>query len=178
MERGRIIAQKIAEAKAEAAAVRGAIGGPLLLQLAIPAALIVGGIIIYQRLKSTSADRQQKEIESAYRNAEVYDREVTITRAQANIFAKRLLAAMDCKGTDEDTVFSVLNALRTHSDLLLVQKAFGAPFYMFTGSSDSWITKKLGMSKPLDLNGWLRAELSGKSLDRVRQIYQRLGEQL
>lgn len=177
-ERGRRIAQGISRAKADTAAISGAIGGPLYLRLAIPAALIIGGVILFRRLRKTSADRQQEEIENAYRNAAVYDKEVTITQAQANIYAKRLLAAMDRKGTDEAAIFSILNALRTHSDLLLVQKAFGAPFYMFTGSSNSWITKTIGMSRPLDLNGWLRAELSGNALEQVLQIYQRLGEQL
>lgn len=177
-ERGRKLAQRITETKADVSAISHAIGGPVYLQILVPLAVLAGGVLLLRRLKRTSADRKQKEIENAYRNAAVYDKEVTITQDQANVYAKRLLAAMDRKGTDEAAIFAVLNALRTRSDLLMVQKAFGAPFYMFTGGSDSWVWKKTGISRPLDLNGWLRAELSGSALENVRQIYQRLGEQL
>lgn len=169
---------RMARGRAEMPAISQAVGSPFYLQLIVPVAVVAGGILLFRKLRRTAADRKQKEIEAAYQNAEVYDKEVTITKDQANIYAKRLLAAMDRKGTDENTILAVLNSLRTHSDLLMVQKAFGAPLYMFTGSSNSWFMKKLGISSPLDLNGWLRAELSGATLENVRQIYQRLGEQL
>lgn len=145
-------------------------------RIAVPMAIAIGGYFVYRQMKNSS--RSQRNIEEAYKKIGIYDKTLFIDEATASLYAERLFAAMNRNGTDTETIYSVLDSLRTKSDLLAVQKAFGVRYYGFTSENNSWVSKKLGISKALDLNGWLHAELSGKEMRRVEKIYQRLGQAL
>lgn len=144
--------------------------------LVAPFAVVVGGYLLVRRLRRAS--NPQRMMEAAYDKIEVYDKTLFIDEPTAKLYAERLYAAMNQIGTDTETIFTVLDSLRSRSDLLAVQKAFGARWYGLTSANGSWVGKITGLSKALDLNGWLREELSGGDMRRVERIYQRLGQSI
>jgi len=75
---------------------------------------------------------------------------------------------MDRNGTDEETIISNLSGLN-QSDLLYIIKKFGLKYYTGTMLANGWLSEK--MSRELNLISWLKAELSGKSLETVKTIF-------
>ncbi len=142
----------------------------------VPFGAVVAGYLLVRRLRRAS--NPQRMMEAAYDKIEVYDKTLFIDEPTAKLYAERLYAAMNQIGTDTETIFTVLDSLRSRSDLLAVQKAFGARWYGLTSANGSWVGKMTGLSKALDLNGWLREELSGGDMRRVERIYQRLGQSI
>ena len=143
---------------------------------AAPFVTVVGGYLLARWLRRASDPRRR--LEAAYDRLEVYDKTLFIDEPTARLYAERLYAAMNQVGTDSETIFTVLDSLRSRSDLLAVQKAFGARRYGLTSANGSWVGRVTGLSKALDLNGWLREELSGDDMRRVERIYQRLGQSI
>jgi len=146
-----------------------------ILAIGALALLAIGGIVIYRKIVLTKADKEQDAIKDALDNLSVNRNELTISEGEAMTYAQKLFDAMNRRGTDEDSIYTVLEGLKSKSDLIYVIKAFGAPMYGYTGESDSWFSKKAGVAKPLDLAGWLKAELSGNSLKRVQSTFSRWG---
>ena len=116
----------------------------------------------------------------------------TITPEQARVFASQLLDAMNRNeyypifpwygpGTDEATIRKIFNEL-TPEDFKLVYKAFDRKDYVAGGSPRKdvigGIQQTVGLSKKLDLVGWLKQELGPldiQTLNVVRPVVQGAG---
>ncbi len=84
----------------------------------------------------------------------------TYTTPDYTLFADSLFAAMDGAGTDEQTIFAILSALRTKADWLATVSAFGnkeASSYLssFNGSLTKWLSDELGSSEKTQVNNIL-----------------------
>jgi hypothetical protein len=98
----------------------------------------------------------------------------TLSKGDAVLIAQNLLNAMDQWGTDENAIIDNLNRCKTKGDLNLVIQTFGVKPYDGTGLTDTFLSR-LVYRLMKNLNGWLRAEVSGNALNEVKAIYERLG---
>jgi hypothetical protein len=122
-----------------------------------------------------------KKVTSASTQADMTDElsnigtgSTTLSKGDSIIIAQNLLNAMDRFGTDEDAIFDNLERCKTKGDLQMVIQAFGIKPKAFFGLADTFLERHVeGVMK--NLNGWLRDELSGSDLRRVKQIYADLG---
>lgn len=142
-------------------------------------AVLIGIIafVIYRKIKN-----RQKSIYTAASTMAGMEEELsnvnlgqtTLTNGDAIVIAQNLLNAMDQFGTDDTAIVENLSRAKTKSDLLLIIKTFGVKPYDGTGLSDTFLSR-LVYRLMKNLNGWLRAELSGASLTKVKAIYDNLG---
>lgn len=100
--------------------------------------------------------------------------DTTITKGDAIIIAQNLLNAMDQVGTDEQAIIDNLSRAKTKGDLNLIIQTFGVKPYDGTGLTDTFLSR-LVYRLMKNLNGWLRAELSGRNLAAVKAIFDNLG---
>ena len=98
---------------------------------------------------------------------------VTLTDGNAILIADNLLNAMNRYGTDDTAIIDNLSKCQTQGDLNLVIQKFGAKPYDGFGLATGWFETNV-IATMKNLNGWLRAELSGNSLAQVQQIYANL----
>jgi hypothetical protein len=91
----------------------------------------------------------------------VSETNLTLSKNEINLISQQLFDAMDAYGTDEDAIISAFNMISTRDDLLAVMKRFGTPPY------GSWLFGH----EIYDLRAWLKAELSGDTLNYVRNIF-------
>jgi hypothetical protein len=100
----------------------------------------------------------------------------TLSKGDAIIISQNLVNAMDSQkwsGTDEQQIFDNLGRARNKADLELIIQTFGVLPYSGFGLATSWVARQSAKMK--NLNGWLRAELSGADLRRVQTIFDNLG---
>jgi hypothetical protein len=98
----------------------------------------------------------------------------TLTEGNAIVIAQNLFNAMNRYGTDDSAIIDNLNQCQASGDLNLVIQKFGVKPYDGFGLATGWFeTNVIAVMK--NLNGWLRAELSGSSLQKVKDIYESLG---
>jgi len=128
----------------------------------------------YDYFTRTKADTEGKEMQGNLKDLVIKTRELSINEGQAILMSQSLFEAMNRIGTDFNSLISNLSSLKTQADLLYVIRAFGIRYYGYTGESNSWFSKYMGAAKPLNLNGWLKEELSGSQLQQVRDIFLRL----
>ena len=138
--------------------------------------LIVGGIVgigavvlIYKKFIASKGDKEEKSREKDLKKLYVSKSNLTIDEDKANLIAQNLLAAMNRWGTDEKAIFDNLMPLN-RDDLLLVMKSFGIKPY----NGETLATRGYEISffsSQLNLIGWLRAELSGDDLKKVKRIF-------
>ena len=145
------------------------------------ALIVISAIIIFlvirwvKRMSFTSnIGKTKEELEKELNKINISAGNLTISQGEAIIIAQNLLSAMDRWGTDEDAIISNLNRAKTKDDLLLIIQKFGVKPYDGWGLSDTFLSNKLAAVMK-NLNGWLRAELSGESLKKVEEIYDKLG---
>lgn len=141
---------------------------------------VIAGITIFiivrkirrgQKSKWTSASTQTR-LDDELSNLNVSD--TTITKGDAITISQNLFNAMDQWGTDEQAILDNLGRLKTKGDLNLVIQTFGIKPYDGMGLADTFLSRQIaGVMK--NLNGWLRAELSGADLRDVKAIYDKLG---
>lgn len=95
----------------------------------------------------------------------------TITKGDAIIISQNLLNAMNIMGTDVQAITDNLSRCKTKDDLNLVIETFDMKPYGLTGLA-TFITKPIAKMK--NLQGWLRAELSGQDLRDIQAIFNNL----
>jgi hypothetical protein len=137
---------------------------------------VIGGVIIYRKVKGlqggkwTSASTQNRLEDEL---GDLSTGGATISQGDAIIIAQNLLNAMDRWGTDEAAIIENLGRCKNKADLNLVIQTFGIKPYDGTGLADTFFSRQLaGVMK--NLNGWLRQELGGKDLEKVKEIYSNL----
>mgnify|MGYP001231057492 CR=1 FL=1 len=99
---------------------------------------------------------------------------LTLSDNEIIMAANDLFQAMDRWGTDEATIWAVLERCRTKDDLLAVIKQFWTKPYNGLGHEDTMIGK-LWFSDEKDLRGWLKAELNKKETEKCREYFNKLG---
>jgi hypothetical protein len=117
---------------------------------------IIAGIVILSIIKRArqNADRKaQERMDSGLSLSET-----TLSKGEAVLIAQNLLNAMLGWGTDEAAIFDNLERAKSKGDLLLIIENFGLQ----------------PKTKMKTLNEWLRDELSGRDLQRVKDIYSTL----
>ena len=88
-----------------------------------------------------------------------------ISEAQAQYLAERLFDGMKNIGTDEDVINEVFEELSKHKRAVLqVHEAFGLQRYCLVGSDIIGIK--------LNLNQWLKKELSDKEYAKWQMLYE------
>lgn len=97
----------------------------------------------------------------------------TITNGDSILIAQNLLGAMNRNGTDEKAIFDNLALCKNADDLKLVIKTFGMKLYTGSALADTWASRQIATL--LNLNGWLRAELSGADLAEAERIFKHNG---
>lgn len=141
------------------------------------AALVVVGIIAFTLIrwkKNKDARRYTAlDAEKEIKDIGVKSGNLTITDGQAILVAQNLLGAMNQIGTDEQAIIDNLNSLKTGDDLKLVIQKFGTKLYAGGVLAEGIVSRFTGQMR--NLTGWLREELSGRSLEKVKAIYDKLG---
>jgi hypothetical protein len=157
---------------------KAGVKNPKLVIYGAGAALIgIVAFIIYRKIKRKSdatytagstMGRMEDEL------AKLNTNDTTISKGDAIIISQNLLNAMDQFGSDENAIIENLKRCKTKGDLNLVIQTFGVKPYDGVGLTDTFLSR-LVYRLMKNLNGWLRAELSGYSLKQVKAIYDNLG---
>ena len=93
---------------------------------------------------------------------------LTISPSDAALYANTLYGAMLDFGTDEKTIYSIIDKIQTKDDMLLVIKAFGMKMYL-------WGTRAAFLGQDYNLIGWLRFELSDKEIAKIKPKFDSWG---
>jgi hypothetical protein len=143
------------------------------------AGAVVAGVVVYIIIRKIVGPKKYftTQISSALSDVMVNSSNLTISNGDAIIISQNLLQAMNRFGTDEQAIFDSLDRLQTQDDLLLVIKTFGIKLYDGFGLAVDWVSRNF-LSTPKNLQGWLRAELSGSDLKRVKAKFDELGVEL
>lgn len=80
---------------------------------------------------------------------------------------------MDWFGTDDQAVIDNLSRCQTKEDLMLIIKTFGIKLYSGLGLAQDKVEAL--WSTPKNLQAWIRAEMSGSNLNKVKAIFDNLG---
>ena len=141
------------------------------IKIGIPVVLIGVGVFAVKRMlkgKKVNADGTSKSEAPALNNMVVRRSELTITPGDAALFANTLYSAMNTAGTDEQTIYSTIGRINNKDDMLLVIKTFGMKRY--------WLGERaLFMGEPLNLIGWLRAELNDSEIAKIKPKFKQWG---
>jgi hypothetical protein len=130
------------------------------------------GIIIYLTLKKFGIiGGKASDAQSAVDKTLVNKSNLSVAESDLLYKTDQLYEAMDQFGTDEDTIMSVFNSLKTLDDFNYILKAFGVKKYFLTGHGAF-------LGDDLNLIGWLQAELSDDYMTQVKTIINKLGSNI
>ncbi|MDR3134344.1 MAG: annexin [Prevotellaceae bacterium] len=116
-------------------------------------------------LKKSEKEKAAEKAAEAINGLAIEETNLSLSQGDINLIAQELYSAMKGVGTDEDAIISLFNRISTKDDLLAVMKRFGTPEY-----GSWWLGHKY-----LDLTGWLKEELSGDTLNSVRNVFLNYG---
>jgi hypothetical protein len=143
--------------------------------------IVIGGYLVFRLIKGIQStvsgvtygpSDTKAEMEAELANLEVEGS--TLSDGEAIIIAQNLFNAMDRWGTDESAVLDNLALAQTKGDMHLIIKKFGIKPYDGVGLSDTLLSN-LMYRQMKNLQGWLRVELSGRSLRNAKGIFDNLG---
>ena len=141
------------------------------IKIGIPVVLIGAGVFVVKRMlkgKKVNIDGTSKAEAPAPNKMVVRRDALTITPGDAALFANTLYSAMNTAGTDEQTIYSTIGRINNKDDMLLVIKTFGMKRY--------WLGERaLFMGEPLNLIGWLRAELNNSEIAKIKPKFEQWG---
>jgi len=129
---------------------------------------VLGGVVLYLVIKKIKKNNIQNSlsnsVQSTYTVTSSEKNEAKtngFTESTATTYANRLYNAMKGVGTDEDTVVSTIESLKSAGELKMVCSAFGTQKYT------TWSLQTVYG----DLVTWLKDELSGSTLKRVKAVF-------
>jgi hypothetical protein len=132
------------------------------IKMGIPLAVIGTGIYLIRKLfKGSNADGTSSITAPSLKNTTINKSKLTISISDAGLFANTLYGAMLDFGTDEKTIYSVMDKINTKDDMLLVIKSFGMKQYL-------WGTRAGLLGQNYNLIGWLKFELSTSELAKIK----------
>lgn len=141
--------------------------------------IIIGGIAVYiigkkiKNLFTGGGGYNQSQEQADINNLDISSLDLTINQQDATVISTNLLIAMDRFGTDTQAIFDAMDQLQTKGDLMLVVRTFGLKLYSGIDMPKNVLDRLWSTAK--DLQGWLRAELSGSDLSKVKAKFDDLG---
>lgn len=131
-----------------------------IIIIAIVAVLAIGtwAVLKFTSLGKKMDERIVEEKLGKALDSEIAKEAVTLTPADAELYAQRLYTAMKGMGTDEDAIYSVFLNLKTKGDVLYLIQVFGVKDHE---TLVQWITSELNSKERAKLN----SILANKNID-------------
>ncbi|MCK5906535.1 MAG: hypothetical protein KAG37_03040, partial [Flavobacteriales bacterium] len=95
------------------------------IKIGIPVVVIGAGIFLIKKMFVRNADGTSTVVAPSLKNTSINKSNLTISTSDAGIFANTLYGAMLDFGTDEKTIYSIMDKINSKDDMLLVIKSFG-----------------------------------------------------
>jgi len=124
------------------------------------AILGVGFFIVRKLIKGKNPDGTSSREAPSLKDFKIDASKLTISPSDAALFANSLYGAMLNIGTDEESIYSVFDKIKTRDDLLLLIKTFGIKKYL-------WGTRAAFLGQDYNLIGWLRSELTNDEIAKI-----------
>jgi hypothetical protein len=133
------------------------------IKIGIPVVAIGVGFFLIRRAikKKSNPDGTSSRIAPSLKDTVIQKENLTITPSDAALFANTLYGAMLDFGTDEKTIYSIMDKINTKDDMLLVIRTFGMKQYL-------WGTRAAFIGQDYNLIGWLRFELDDKEIEKIK----------
>lgn len=138
------------------------------IKIGIPVVAIGIGAIIIRKMFKKNPDGTSSRIAPSLKDTVIQKENLTITTSDAALFANTLYGAMLDFGTDEKTIYSVIDKISTKDDMLLVIKTFGMKQYL-------WGARAAFIGQDYNLIGWLRFELADKEIAKIKPKFDQWG---
>ncbi|WP_075603960.1 hypothetical protein [Saccharicrinis aurantiacus] len=138
------------------------------IKIGVPMVAIGVGIILVKRMLKKNADGTSTRTAPSLKETHIQKNNLTITTSDAALFANTLYGAMLDFGTDEKTIFSILDKIKTKDDMLLVIKTFGMKMYL-------WGSRAAFLGQNYNLIGWFRFELGTKEIAQIKPKFDEWG---
>lgn len=139
------------------------------LKIGLPILGVGIGIIAVRKLFfKRNPDGTSVKVAPSMKDTVIAKENLTITVSDAGLYANTLYGAMQSYGTDEDTIYSIIDKINTKDDMLLVIKAFGMKKY-------SWGSRASFFGEEYNLIGWLRAELDDDEIQQIKLKFDQWG---
>jgi hypothetical protein len=140
------------------------------IKIGVPVVAIGVGILLIRRAikKKSNPDGTSSRVAPSLKDTVIQKENLTITPSDAALFANTLYGAMLDFGTDEKTIYSIMNKISTKDDMLLVIRTFGMKQYL-------WGTRAAFIGQDYNLIGWLRFELDDKEIAKIKPKFDQWG---
>lgn len=138
------------------------------IKVGLPIIGIGIGVLAIRKMFKRNPDGTSTKVAPSLKDTIIQTANLTISTSDAALFANTLYGSMQDFGTDEETIFSTIDKLNTKDDMLLVIKAFGMKKYLW-GARDPWFGQEY------NLIGWLRSELGGKDIAKIKPKFDSWG---
>jgi hypothetical protein len=138
------------------------------IKIGIPVVALGVGVILIKRMFKKNPDGTSTRIAPSLKDTVIQRENLTITPSDAALFANTLYGTMLDFGTDEKTIFSILDKIKTKDDMLLVIKTFGMKMYL-------WGARAVFLGQDYNLIGWLRFELGDKDIAKIKPKFDEWG---
>jgi hypothetical protein len=138
------------------------------IKIGVPVLAIGTGIYLIKRLFKRNPDGTSSRVAPSLKDTVIQKENLTISPSDAALFANTLYGAMLDFGTDEKTIYSIMDKVSTKDDMLLVIKAFGMKQYL-------WGTRTALIGQNYNLLGWLRFELSDSEIAKIKAKFDQWG---
>ncbi len=138
------------------------------LKIGLPIIGVGIGIYAIRRMFKRNPDGTTTRVAPSLKDTVIQKTNLTISTSDAALFANTLYGAMLDFGTDEKTIFSIMDKINTKDDMLLVIKTFGMKMYL-------WGTRAAFLGQDYNLIGWLRFELGDKEIAKIKPKFDAWG---
>jgi hypothetical protein len=138
------------------------------IKIGIPVVVLGVGVILIRKMFKKNPDGTSSRIAPSLKDTVIQRENLTITPSDAALFANTLYGTMLDFGTDEKTIFSILDKIKTKDDMLLVIKTFGMKMYL-------WGARAAFLGQDYNLIGWLRFELGDKDIAKIKPKFDEWG---
>jgi len=141
-----------------------------VIKIGVPVVAIGVGILLIRRAikKKSNPDGTSSRVAPSLKDTVIQKENLTISPSDAALFANTLYGAMLDFGTDEKTIYSIMDKISTKDDMLLVIRTFGMKQYL-------WGTRAAFIGQDYNLIGWLRFELDDKEIAKIKPKFDQWG---
>ena len=138
------------------------------IKVGVPVVALGVGVILIRKMFKKNPDGTSTKVAPSLKDTVIQKENLTITSSDAALFANTLYGAMLDIGTDEETIFSTMDKVKSKDDMLLVIKTFGMKQYL-------WGARAAFLGQDYNLIGWLRFELNDKEIAKIKPKFDEWG---
>ena len=138
------------------------------IKVGVPVVALGVGVILIRKMFKKNPDGTSTRVAPSLKDTVIQKENLTITSSDAALFANTLYGAMLDIGTDEETIFSTMDKVKSKDDMLLVIKTFGMKQYL-------WGARAAFLGQDYNLIGWLRFELNDKEIAKIKPKFDEWG---